>query len=155
MPTEKSQALKKQVLSRLEEILGSPVRSSSRSFVLKYGDKRVFVRVTTKKAGSKFWFDVTPNLYLNHETDFLIYACGSTQDLYVFPVDIFIQFIKGASKGGFHAVPNFTIFLNSHEFEPAGRSKNRYEIKQYYNSFELIKPDLAQPAVSELLSLVE
>lgn len=149
MPTEKSQALKKQVLSRLEIVLGKSTPLSLKPFVLKYGDKRVFVRVTTEKAGNKFWFDVTPRLYTNHETDFLIYACGSTQNLYVFPVDNFAQFIGKASIGGAGAVPNFTIFLNSHEFEPAGQSAHRFKINQFWNRFDLIKPDPEQIAGNE------
>jgi hypothetical protein len=149
MPTKESIALKKQVLSRLEQIFGKPTKLSPRPLILKYGEKRVYVRVITPKASKKFWFDVTPRLYENHETDFMVYACGNTQDLYVFPIDDFAEFIKKASKGGVGYKPNFTIYLRSHEFEPAGQSSNRFKIEQFFKRFDLIKHSLARTESSE------
>ncbi|MFZ0051344.1 MAG: HNH endonuclease [Desulfobaccales bacterium] len=153
MPTKKSQVLKEKVLSRLEQLLGKPTLLGSKPLLLKYGDKRVHLRVLPR-AGNKFWFDVTPRLYENHETDFLVYACGNTQDLYVFPVDDFAKFIQKASKG-WSCKPNFDLYLRSHEFEPAGQSSHRFKIKQFFRRFDFINSDLKLKEIIEDSNIIE
>ena len=60
--------------------------------------------------------------------------------------------LESANVGGVNQVPNFTIFVNSHELEPAGHSEKKYPIKEYFNNFSLIKP-LAQNLSGETYKL--
>lgn len=96
------------------------------------------VRTASRKSRDKFWFDVTPSLYEKNEINFFIYVCGSSEIIYIFPVLIFRKLIKGAHLGGQKQVPNFTIFDDTSEFEPAGLSHARHDIAQYKNAFNLI-----------------
>jgi len=96
------------------------------------------IRTANEKAFDKYWFDVTPSLYQKPRVDFLIYSCGSAKSLFVFPVRDFESLIEGASLGGAKQVPNFTIFLDRNEFEPAGRSKNRISIVRFRNNVGLV-----------------
>jgi len=146
MPTYKSIALKDRVLSYLENILGKSNIINSKPFVLSLLGKRVYLRVASEKSGSKYWFDVNPNLFRNVKVDFLIYACGSEHSVYVFPLSDFLQMLESANLGGVNQVPNFTIFVDSHELEPAGHSRNRYSINKYYNNYSAIKPII--PSIS-------
>lgn len=140
MPTSKSIALKKRVLSYLEKILGKANIIKSKPYVLSFLGKKVYLRVATEKSGYKYWFDINPNLIRKVNVDFLIYACGSENSVYVFPLEDFLHMLESANPGGVNQVPNFTIFVDSHEFEPAGHSKNRYPIKKYYNNYSIVKP---------------
>jgi hypothetical protein len=134
MPTGESGILKREVISRLKQAFPGVIQLRGRPTILSVGDRKIYLRVTTTKAGPKYWFDVKPNLYERRMVDFFVYACGSPQSIYVFPVDVFARMIAGASKGGVNQVPNFTIFVDSHEFEPAGQSDKRHDISKYFNS---------------------
>ena len=62
MPTHKSNALKDIVVLRLEREIGPLVKIRSRYRIYRINDARVNLRVTTRKSGDKYWFDVTPIL---------------------------------------------------------------------------------------------
>ena len=96
------------------------------------------VRTASEKAGAKFWFDVTPELYEKRQVEFFLYACGSADVIYVFPRINFEAFMRGASLGGQKQVPNFTIFTDSDELEPAGQAKARFNVRGFRNSFFLV-----------------
>lgn len=98
------------------------------------------VRSARRKSGDKFWFDVTPALYERRQVEFFVYACGDTTVIYVFPRLNFERLVRGASLGGQKQVPNFTLFIDTNEFEPAGRSSERSDITQFRNAFFLIPP---------------
>lgn len=93
------------------------------------------IRVATQKSGSKYWFDVSPALYEGRRVECFIYACGSAAVLYVFPVEDFKRMIAGAHIGGVNQYPNFTIYVDTNNFEPAGHSDCRYPIGKYLNNF--------------------
>ncbi len=96
------------------------------------------VRTASRKSGDKFWFDVTPELYEKRQVEFFLYVCGEPGVMFVFPRLNFEYFIRGAHVGGQKQVPNFTLFVDSHEFEPAGHSENRHKIDLFRNAFDLI-----------------
>jgi len=152
MPTYKSIALKDRVLSYLENILGKSYQINSKPLVLSFLENKVYLRVATEKSGYKYWFDINPNLFKKIKVDFLIYACGNENSVYVFPLNDFLQMLASANLGGVNQVPNFTIFVDSHEFEPAGHSRNRYQIKKYYNNFSLLKPIVS--SVSDIIQKI-
>jgi len=135
MPTVESNALREQVVSKLKEIFPDVIQLFGRFKMLSINKKKIYLRVTTEKSGPKYWFDIKPDLYERKMADFLMYACGSSNRIYVFPVDDFSIMISGASVGGVNQVPNFTIFLDSQKLEPAGRSDRKHDIAQYYNNF--------------------
>ncbi len=138
MPTYQSNVLKNKVLSHLESVLGKSNIISSRPFILSFLEKKVYLRVASKKSGYKYWLDVNPNLFRKNNVDFLIYGCGSEKSIYIFPLNEFLLMIESANLGGVNQVPNFTIFVNSHELEPAGDSGNRFQIKKYFNDYSAI-----------------
>jgi|WetSurMetagenome_2_1015567.scaffolds.fasta_scaffold15771_1 hypothetical protein len=138
MPTNRSNKLKLEVLDYLENNLGDYKVIANRPFVLLFRDKRVYLRVAIEKAGDKYWYDINPKLFIKTKIDFLVYACGKTKSMYVFPAKIFFEMIRSASLGGVNQVPNFTIFIDSHELEPAGKSEQRFKIKDFWNKFTLI-----------------
>jgi len=135
MPTEKSIILRDQVVRKLKESFQNVAEMYGKFKILSINDKKIYLRVTTEKSGAKYWFDIKKELYEQKMADILMYACGSSNRIYVFPIDDFARMISGASLGGVNQVPNFTIFLDSHKFEPAGRSDRKHDIKQYYNNF--------------------
>ena len=96
------------------------------------------IRTASEKSGDKYWFDVTPKLYEANEVDYFIYVCGTPDSIYIFPCSDFSILINGAHLGGQKQVPNFTIFDNSSEFEPAGHSQERHGIAKYKNAFGTI-----------------
>ncbi len=96
------------------------------------------VRTAGRKSGDKFWFDVTPELYEKRQVEFILYVCGSPEIIYVFPRLNFEYLIRGASLGGQKQVPNFTLFADSNEFEPAGRAESRHNVEGFRNAFFLI-----------------
>jgi hypothetical protein len=98
----------------------------------------VNVRTASRKSGEKFWFDVTPELYEKRQVEFFIYVCGSPETIYVFPRLNFEYLIRGSSLGGQKQVPNFTLFADLNELEPAGRSTSRHDIAGFRGACFLI-----------------
>ena len=141
MSTHKSNALKSIVLSKLEAQpeLGKSKKLEGPYAIYLFGKARINLRVTTKKSGAKFWFDITPALYESSMVDFFVYACGNDKDIYIFPKNDIQEMVSKASSGGINDVPNFTIYTNRHEFEPAGRATQRISIRRYHNAFGLIE----------------
>lgn len=113
---------------------------NSRPLIYRLGGKRANLRTATTKSGDKYWFDVTPSLFEDREVEFFIYVCGSPSCMYVFPTADFTRMIVGASLGGQKQVPNFTLYLDRHVFEPAGRANAAHDITKYFNHFDLIAP---------------
>ena len=113
-------------------------RVSTRPTIWEIDSKKCNIRSASQKSGDKYWFDVTPSLYEKNQVDYFIYICGSPKVIYVFPCDVFSDLIVGAHFGGQKKVPNFTIFDNIAEFEPAGQSHKRKNISKYRNNFSLI-----------------
>jgi hypothetical protein len=138
MPTSKSSALRDEVISRLKDTFPGITPIPGKFKIYSINKNRIYLRVTTEKAGSKYWFDTKQDLYEQKKADFFIYACGSKDRLYIFPVDDFINMIEGASVGGVNQAPNFTIFVNTHKLEPAGRSDRKHDISKYYNNLSSI-----------------
>ena len=97
--------------------------------------KKCNVRSASRKSGDKYWFDVTPSLYEENLVDYFIYICGDPSSIYIFPREDFASLIHGAHLGGQKQVPNFTIYDNNCEFEPAGLSHDKHDIKKYRNNF--------------------
>lgn len=128
-------SLRDGVIVKLRKMFPDFKLISSNPCICKINNKKINIRTANKKSGDKYWFDVTPEFYERKKVDFLLYACGSADNIYIFPVVYFSKFIEGASLGGSKQVPNFTLFLNNHVFEPAGQSNNRTKIHSYYNSF--------------------
>lgn len=141
MRTPESRALKDEVISKLEASFSNIARVTGTYYSII--NNKIQLRVATKKAGAKYWFDVNPKSYKKGGADFLLYACGSKDHLYLFPINDFIQLISGASIGGKNQFPNFTIYLDIHKFEPAGQAHRRQDISKYYNNFSpiLLKDD--------------
>lgn len=96
------------------------------------------LRTATRKSGDKFWFDVTPELYERRQVEFFIYACGDASVLFVFPRLNMEHFVRHASLGGQKQVPNFTIYSDTNEREPAGHAESRFPIAGFRNAFMLI-----------------
>ncbi|WP_287600833.1 hypothetical protein [Thiothrix sp.] len=138
MSTHKSNTLKALVLKALETQLGKSSKIPGSFAIYRFGKARINLRVTTKKSGTKYWFDITPVLYEKSMVDFFVYACGSDQDIYVFPMGNMKEMVVNASIGGINSVPNFTIYTDRHDFEPAGHSESRIPIARYHNAMDLI-----------------
>ena len=96
------------------------------------------VRTASEKAGDKFWFDVTPDLYERRQVEFFLYCCGSPEVIYVFPRVNFEHFVRTASLGGQKQVPNFTLYSDGNIFEPAGHAESRFRISGFRNAFFLV-----------------
>lgn len=111
---------------------------SSRPAIWKLNTERCNIRTANRKSGDKFWFDVTPSLYEKRQVDFFLYVCGESEIVYVFPRDHFYTLIKNAHLGGQKQVPNFTIYDDIKELEPAGHSFQRHKITKFRNAFDLI-----------------
>jgi hypothetical protein len=58
--------------------------------------------------------------------------------IYVFPRVNFEFFVKTASLGGQKQVPNFTLYADANQFEPAGHSDTRFDISGFRNAFFLV-----------------
>lgn len=116
------------------------IKKSSRPMIWEIESKKCNVRSASKKSGDKYWFDVTPALYEQNQVDYFIYVCGTPNTIYVFPCEDFSRLINGAHLGGQKQVPNFTIYDNTFEFEPAGLSYNKQNIYKYRNNFNLLSP---------------
>jgi hypothetical protein len=127
--------MKNSVIQTLEKAKNAKAFASSRSLI-KINDSLINVRTATQKSGSKYWFDVTPSFY--PKVQFFLFACGNASTVYVFPSTVLQQQLKDASLGGEKQVPNFTIFSDKHELEPAGSRGVRSSIRQYLNAYTLI-----------------
>jgi hypothetical protein len=123
------------VILALESAKNTKAFATSRSLV-KINGTVINIRTATQKAGSKYWFDVTPSFYT--KVQFFLYACGSASTVYVLPSTVLQQLLSNASLGGEKQVPNFTIFSDKHELEPAGEAGARSFIGQYLNAYSLI-----------------
>jgi hypothetical protein len=129
-------ALKDDVLRRLRQQWGELIPVCGERSVYRVKQFLINVRTaTSKRADDQYWFDVTPRYYEEQLVNFLVYACWSPDNIYIFPVDVFETLIQGASLGGQKQVPNFTIDLARDEFEPAGDADARREIQKYLNYF--------------------
>lgn len=131
--------LRVEVLARVEEEIGPLVRVPGERSIFRCGKARLNIRSASRKNGDKYWFDVTPSFYERHKVDYFLYGCGSACDIYVFPVTEFAEMIKGASLGGQKQVPNFTIYLDRHEFEPAGMANRTHDIRRFLNAFSTVQ----------------
>ena len=129
--SDKAFSVLKQHYSKIDKLSSSPKIWSINSF-------KCNIRTASEKSGDKYWFDVTPNLYETNQVDYFIYVCGSPDSIYIFPCSDFSNLINGAHLGGQKQVPNFTIFDNPAEFEPAGHSHERHSIAKYRNAFKII-----------------
>jgi hypothetical protein len=98
----------------------------------------VNIRTASRKAGDKFWFDVTPELYEGRHVEFFIYVCGSIDAVYVFPRLNLEFLVQLASVGGQKQVPNFTLYSDADLLEPAGASTQRHSVAGFRNAFFLI-----------------
>ena len=127
--------MKQSVIQSLESTFKMKVRLAGRS-LLEINGATINLRTATQKAGSKYWFDVTPSFYSS--VNFFLFACGSASTVYVFPTSTMKDLLEGASLGGQKQVPNFTIFTDTDELEPAGAGGIRNNIGQYLNAFGLI-----------------
>ncbi|MBI5713191.1 MAG: hypothetical protein HZC38_07180 [Chloroflexi bacterium] len=137
MPTHKSGILLTNVISRLEREFDEVILTSGSPRILSINGQAVNLRVTTKKAGAKYWFDVTPDLY--NKVAFFLYACGNAEHIYVFPSNELANMLSNASVGGVNQVPNFTIYIDTHELEPAGQSLSRHDIEEYHNAHSFLR----------------
>jgi hypothetical protein len=138
MPTRKSIALRNEVISKLKETFSDITPLRGRFKIYSTNKTRVYIGVTTDKKGSpgKYFLDINQDLYDQKMAEFIVYACGSKDRIYVFPVDDFINLIAGASVSNSNSKARlFTIYINSHKFEPAGHSDRKHDISKYYNNF--------------------
>ena len=124
------------VIQKLEEAKGNKSVRLTRASLIRINTALVNVRTANRKAGAKYWFDVTPSFFKS--VDFFLFACGNSTTVYIFPSLTLQQLIVGASLGGHKQVPNFTIYVDRNELEPAGQSKRRVHIGQYLNDYSLI-----------------
>lgn len=131
--------LRSEVLRRLREELGSLTQVPGELSIYRCAKVTLNVRSASQKSGDKYWFDVTPDFYERGKVDYFVYGCGSASRLYVFPRQDFARMIEGASLGGKKQVPNFTIYLGRHKFEPAGRASQAHDIRTYYNAIALLR----------------
>ncbi|MSQ72998.1 MAG: hypothetical protein EXR27_17160 [Betaproteobacteria bacterium] len=131
--------LKSEVVTRLRKELGSLTQVPGERSIYRCGNVRLNVRSASQKNRDKYWFDVTPAFYERGKVDYFVYGCGSSSQLYVFPRQEFARMIQGASLGGQKQVPNFTIYLDRHTFEPAGRASQTHDIKKFYNATILLR----------------
>ena len=139
--------LNDQALAVLNTKFSSVVKKSTRPIIWEIESKKCNVRSASKKSGDKYWFDVTPYLYEKAQVDFFIYICGTPDIIYFFPCEDFKKLIEGAHLGGQKQVPNFTIYDNSYEFEPAGLSYNKHNIYKYRNNFKIILPKIIDTVI--------
>lgn len=136
---QKAKEIRADVIDRLTGLADSVVRMPGRAVNFKINGRSVVnLRAASQKSADKYWFDVTPEFYENHVVDFLLYACGSVDQTYIFPVGDFSKLIAGASLGGQKQVPNFTLYADTHEFEPAGMSHGVRSIREYHNQWQLL-----------------
>ncbi len=126
-----SMDLRSGVEARLRQLFPQLRRVSGNPLIYQIGRARINLRTASQKAGDKYWFDATPRIYERRLVHFLAYACGSADNVYIFPVDDFATLITGASLSGQKQVPNFTIYLNRDEFEPAGHADRRHAVAKY------------------------
>jgi len=127
--------MKASVIQALESAKNAKAFAASGP-LLKINDSVINIRTATQKSGSKYWFDVTPSFYT--KAQFFLFACGNATTVYVFPSIVLQQQLRNASLGGEKQVPNFTIFSDKHELEPAGAGDVRSSIRQYLNAYFLI-----------------
>ena len=125
------------VIAALEKAKGAKAVRLSRSSLLRIGSSTVNVRTANEKAGDNYWFDVTPSFF--RSVNYFLFACGSASTVYVFPAAVLEKLIANASLGGQKQVPNFTIYIDRHQLEPAGRSNERASIRSYLNNYGAIQ----------------
>lgn len=136
---KKGKEIRDDVLERLHGMAASVERMPGRSTNYKVNGKSVVnLRAASRKNADQYWFDVTPELYENNVVDFFLYACGSADDVYIFPTADFKKLIQGASLGGQKQVPNFTLYSDTHEFEPAGMAHSTRRARDYYNQWRVL-----------------
>jgi hypothetical protein len=100
--------------------------------------KIVNLRVRIKKDDNgKCFFDVAPSLLEKGRVDFFIYACASTEDVYIFPASDFSVLVKEASVSRQGKLV-FDIYIAEDQLAPAGLSGIKFNIKNYYNNYDLI-----------------
>ncbi|MDB4890269.1 MAG: hypothetical protein JWL61_2124 [Gemmatimonadetes bacterium] len=128
--------LQNAVAEALQESLPGIVELKKTPSLWMYGSSLLNVRTASEKSGAKFWFDVTPRLYESESVDFFLFACGDAEHIYIFPRTALEPMVRAASLGGAKQVPQFTLFTDTNEFEPAGAA--RYSITAYLNAFNLL-----------------
>ena len=132
--TQSAKEIREDVLNQLRSGADSVIRMPGRALNYKVNDRHVVnLRAASQKSADKYWFDVTPEFYEALTVDFFVYACGSAAAAYVFPVEDFARLIDGAGLGGQKQVPNFTLYADTHEFEPAGQAQSAHRISKFYN----------------------
>lgn len=132
-------SLNHDVTARLREVVGPLAWLPGKGTVWGVNGHRVNVRSASRKSGDKFWFDVTPSFIARGGVDFLLYACGSPECIYAFPAPELAKMVCGASLGGAKQVPNFTIYLQDHLLEPAGRADSKIDISRFFNALFLLE----------------
>lgn len=138
--------IREDVLHRLRSGASSMIRMPGRALNYKVNDIHVVnLRAASQKSADKYWFDVTPEFYEAPTVDFFVYACGSATAVYIFPVKDFAHLIDGASLGGQKQVPNFTLYADTHEFEPAGQAQSTHRVSEFYNCWEPLFGDASAP----------
>ncbi|WP_143536783.1 HNH endonuclease [Rubricoccus marinus] len=134
---QSAKEIREDVLHRLRSGADSVIRMPGRALNYRVNDLHVVnLRAASQKSADKYWFDVTPEFYEAPTVDFFVYACGSAAAAYIFPVQDFARMIDGASLGGQKQVPNFTLYVDTHEFEPAGRARSTHRVSEFYNRWE-------------------
>jgi hypothetical protein len=130
--------LRLEALQKLRTVYQSVTEISANPSLWYVNSYPVNLRTASKKSGDKFWFDVTPELYEKRQVEFFVFVCGQPDTMYIFPRINFEYFVRGSSLGGQKQVPNFTLFTDSNEFEPAGHSEARHNISGFKNAYFLI-----------------
>lgn len=130
--------LEAEASSKLKSVYKSVACLSRRPSLWHINSYPANLRTASRKSGDKFWFDVTPELYERRQVEFFIYACGEASVLFVFPRLNMEHFVRYASLGGQKQVPNFTIYSDTNELEPAGHAGSRIQIAGFRNAFFLI-----------------
>ena len=131
--------LRSEILKRLRDEVGVLAQVAGEQSIYRCGNGRLNVRSASRKSEDKYWFDVTPDFYEREKVDYFLYGCGAASHLYVFPRQDFVRLIEGASLGGRKQVPNFTIYLDRHKLEPAGRAHHAKDIRKFYNAIDLLR----------------
>ena len=131
-------SLRNDIHAKLQSILQTVTILSESPAIWYLNGYPANIRAAAEKAGAKFWFDVTPDLYERRQVEFFLYACGNPDTIYVFPRVNFEYFVRTASLGGQKQVPNFTLYSDSDEFEPAGHAETRFQISGFKNAFFLV-----------------
>jgi len=143
MPTSKSGTLRSEVIEKLKSVftqihLVDKVDKDKRPpLIYRINKSKVHIRVSCIDQDRRFWFDIMTSVYELRMADFLLFACESVKDIYIFPAKDFAELIKGAGVSTDTGRPNFYLHLGVHKFEPAGGL--RKDVQQYYNNFKLIK----------------